>query len=230
MSSIALLLEIIQATYRKGAEAEGALGEQISPFVNLMAAIDPDSAQAPCDTDIPYLETLRPFVERANRQGAGDLANAFLDAAPLLNWSRYYAGAPWNRKFLPHFTNASIVGPVGVILSDDLLVNVCVLGPDLLHPPHGHKAEEMAYIVSGWPTVQTGEDEPKACAPGSFVRQAPDVPQTTWSGPDGVFNVIAWRGDLYSPAWRSESTADVASALVPMNRIATEQGWEDLSR
>jgi quercetin dioxygenase-like cupin family protein len=206
MASLEPLIDALDVLFTPKSPVDAASALEVAAFAKLVHTISTENAEAPQPAEMAYEAVLTPLISNAMRGGMAEFAQALAEAAPLVNWSYRYAEAEWRRDPVPLCANGSFVGPLGVIRRDDLLIDFFALAPHQYFPPHGHATSELDYVISGWPTVQTGDEEPKTWPPGSFVPQPSNVPHAMWSGPDGILVMILWRGDLDTPFWRTTST------------------------
>jgi len=96
-------------------------------------------------------------------QWAG-LAEALLEAAPVLNWMRAYEhfhATPEVESFRGHYAFAALAGPVfrgrtPPFLAEDLLVGFSIQAPGVTYPAHHHESPELYGVMNGELEWQVG--------------------------------------------------------------------------
>nr|MDJ0970654.1 dimethylsulfonioproprionate lyase family protein [Kiloniellales bacterium] len=90
-----------------------------------------------------------------------------------------------------------VVGVHGPFLSTRVRAGIGVWGPDIVYPPHRHRAEETYIVVAGAAEFMVGED-PKASASKRIVGDVVHVPSMTTHGfrtrDDPVAVLYLWQG------------------------------------
>jgi len=104
--------------------------------------------------------------------------------------------------FASRFASAEIVGPDGLLPTQDLRFGFYWQFPETFYPPHFHAAEEFYLTLSGSPLWQKDDALFAAVAPGSLVHHAPYQRHAMKTERDGLFAMWIWTGDLSFASYR----------------------------
>ncbi|KAB7615324.1 cupin domain-containing protein [Amylibacter sp. SFDW26] len=135
-------------------------------------------------------------------QGHKNLTQSALAAFAHVNWSEYYAENDWTRPFLADFASGEGIGPNGVLLCDDLILGLFILGPNTLYPSHAHPAEEFYIVLSGEAKFQAGVDGPYTQrSSGDLIIHRENEAHAIWTNDKPLFAVYGWIGAISEPSW-----------------------------
>ncbi len=144
----------------------------------------------------------------------GGLGAAARAAFGFVNWTEFYAEDDWSRPFLDRFANGEGIGPDGMLVSEELILGLFILGPGAFYPAHAHPAEEFYIVLSGTPSFQVGAgSEFLARPPGSAVLHQSDQSHAIQAGETPLFAVFGWRGEIDAPSWYRADMTDPESPL-----------------
>lgn len=105
-----------------------------------------------------------------------DLARVLGATADRLTWRQTYTADDLDEGFLNAYGWTIVVGPGGVVDSDDIIAALLLLGPGLEYPPHRHSPEEIYRVVSGRASWKVGDGGWKPLGPGAVVHNPPWQP------------------------------------------------------
>jgi len=106
----------------------------------------------------------------------GDLARLLSATADRLTWRQTYTAEDLGEDFLNAYGWTIVVGPGGVVDSDDLIAAFLLLGPGVEYPTHRHSPEEIYRVVSGRASWRVGDGGWKPLGPGAVVHNPPWQP------------------------------------------------------
>ena len=129
----------------------------------------------------------------------GETADSIRAADRHASWASY-ASSAWSAALWDRSAAASIVGPRGPIVSDDLAFGIYCVGPDAVYPEHGHAARETYLILSGSTDFLTAEGW-RTLSVGQASLQEPGVSHALRTGDQGILCFWVWSGDVTSPIW-----------------------------
>ena len=187
--------------FEAGQERNIAIAQELNRFEELIHRVDAKKAKKAFKAEVPGLIHLASALDLAEASDSFGLTDGLRRIANRLNWSQFYVEDDWNRGFIDRVANGSLVGPIGIIESEELVLDVFLLGPDTLYPPHGHAAIEIYYILGGHPRFLVGNLPWKEKPPGSFSFHPSGVVHATRTFREPMLAIIAWRGDIQSPSW-----------------------------
>jgi hypothetical protein len=124
--------------------------------------------------------------------------------AAHLPWSSGDGSAP--EGFAGRFASAEVVGPDGVLPTQDLRFGFYWQPPATFYPSHSHAAEELYLVLSGNPLWQKDDASFAAVAPGMLVHHAPFQRHAMRTGRDGLLAMWIWIGDLSFASYRFHET------------------------
>ena len=134
-------------------------------------------------SDLPAVAFLDDAVGRALKVSGptADVAAAGRDVAPHLNWERRRSNDDDPAGFLDGHANAILIGPRGLMRSDDVTLGVTLMAPHVQYPDHQHPPDEFYVVLSPGQWRQGGGPwhEP---GPGGVVVHAPHVVHSMRSG------------------------------------------------
>lgn len=191
---------------------EGAArgGEAVQGFETLLSSIDwdgprvadPDAAEAPPSPPCveQYLETACAASSRAGSK-ARNLADALASSGHQLRWKDMYADyedEPDMAVFRRAYAYTLLVGPESPLRSERVKLGVTLQGPDVLYPPHAHKARELYAVIGGTADWKRGVEPWTARPPGDFVLHPSGVRHAMQTNGEPVLALVAWVSDVHS--------------------------------
>lgn len=103
-----------------------------------------------------------------------------------LSW--YQRQEPDHPAFMQAHANAQLIGPQGLLLSDDLMVGVSLLNADTIYPDHQHPPAEIYLVLSQgqWRQKANNWHEPGV---GGYVYNTPNVVHAMQSHEQPLFAI-----------------------------------------
>ena len=136
----------------------------------------PTQAGRPGTARLPVCSQLPTALEHARgEQGSvGALADAFAAIEPRLNWKLRAGAESQGEPFLNGHANATITGPEGLEIRQDVLIGVSLMAPHLRYPDHRHPPEEIYIVLSSgqWRQASNPWHEPGI---GGLVYNPPNI-------------------------------------------------------
>ena len=111
-----------------------------------------------------------------------------------LPWGDYSAWYP--DDMMQTMRAKRLIGPGGVIHSDETLFGLLEIDPGASYPAHRHPAAEVYYVIQGRAECRWG-DEVFEAEPGTVIRTAPDAVHSFKVLGDEPFRAVAY---WYAPA------------------------------
>lgn len=142
-----------------------------------------------------HLAVLR-FAERIDGLNAPEfvsLVHSFIKAYPLLDWRQTYEPKDFGSEFLDHYGWTMLVGPDGIVESNQLLVTLVLLGPDTEYPSHSHEAEEIYIPIGGEIEILSGDGDWTRVDPGAVIHHEPWLPHALRTDAAPSLFFAAWR-------------------------------------
>jgi hypothetical protein len=110
------------------------------------------------------------------------VADAFAALEPLLRWTRRSTSGPFASDSWPKgHANATIVGPGGLELREDIIIGVSLLAPHVRYPDHNHDPEEV-YLVLSPGRFQHGQSDWFEPGIGGTLYNEPNIKHAMASG------------------------------------------------
>lgn len=220
MSEILNFLKTVQAAFVAGREKEARLADELDRCINLIDQVDKSYTHQGTSAEVPGLAYLPSALDLAVKNNPFGIVEALRSIVDQLNWSRFYEEDEWNRSFINRCANGSCIGPLGILKSNDLVLDIFVLGPHTLYPPHGHAAVEIYYILCGHPLFQIDNSPWEEKPPGFFSFHPSNIVHATRTTNEPMLSVIVWRGDIRSPSWHVSD-----SILSGEDRVGAKRLW-----
>ena len=123
-----------------------------------------------CPIDVSRAELESQFQSQSD--GWKTLGLQLLDLMPYLPWQqRQEADHP---AFMAGHANAQIIGPDGLVVSDNLLIGISLLAPHVTYPDHHHPPAEVYLVLTEgeWRQEAKPWHQPGA---GGYVYNHPHV-------------------------------------------------------
>ncbi|GAB5467139.1 MAG: hypothetical protein Kilf2KO_01690 [Rhodospirillales bacterium] len=197
VQGLARLRSGLAAHYRADAANQVAAAASLTALAQRLE--DPGVALTPGAgrRDLPALALLPEALAAARQGPLGVLADALTLLEPALSWiqNANYSAERVGRHYLDGYAYTTVMGPDGLLLADDLLVSILLIGPNRHYPAHAHAAEEVYHPLAGralwW---REGEDW-EAREPGAAIHHRPWQAHATRTGAQTLLAVASWRGD-----------------------------------
>ncbi|MGR6468104.1 dimethylsulfonioproprionate lyase family protein [Rhizobium sp. PAMB 3182] len=138
----------------------------------------------------PVTAHLGRVFEIAARAGVSRLSRTLERVSHLLTWEYGYQSVP--KALAQKYAYCEILGPIGPIRSERLILGFVLFAPNTVYPRHSHHEIEESYIsVAGaW-----SENEMAVYAPGSMVLNMPGHEHRITTGEhDPCLLAYAWIG------------------------------------
>jgi quercetin dioxygenase-like cupin family protein len=102
------------------------------------------------------------------------LADGFAGIEPQLGWKIRAGAEMQGERFVNGHANATIIGPEGLEIRNDVWIGVSLLAPHIQYPDHRHPPEEVYVVLSGgqWRQERDPWHEPGI---GGLVYNPPNV-------------------------------------------------------
>jgi len=85
---------------------------------------------------------------RLQQRAVGDVADAFAALEPRLAWTVRAGAETQGQGFLNGHANATIIGPGGLEIRNDIWIGVTLMAPGTRYPDHSHPPEEIYLVLS----------------------------------------------------------------------------------
>lgn len=137
------------------------------------------------------------------------VAEAFAAVEPVSDWVQNpnYGDGAAGESFLDNYGYAEFVGPNRVYESRALLVGFLMLGPNTHYPDHGHTAEEIYHVMSGWAQWWREGEDWREEPPGAAIHHKPHQRHAMRAGAEPLLALYCWRGEIATPARLSPEPA-----------------------
>lgn len=191
------LLHEFETIYRSGGSAGGSKAirahrKRVRETLSAVLDADPRlAARAP--EEKPVTAYLPRALDIGERGAMSALARALSRVTAQLTWEYGYARPP--RHLARRYAYCEVMGPLGPVPSERLILGFVLLAPSTTYPQHSHKEIEESYLsVSGaW-----SENDAAVYAPGSLILNRaehehrittgdlePCLLAYAWTGPEG---------------------------------------------
>ena len=100
--------------------------------------------------------------------------------------------------FRANYAYADLIGPEGLMPSDEVYIGVSIQAPETLYPSHVHKSVEVYYVVAGFADWQRGPEPWTRRSPGSFLLHGSGVRPATRTADEPLLAFAVWLGDVNS--------------------------------
>ncbi|MEM7118635.1 MAG: dimethylsulfonioproprionate lyase family protein [Chloroflexota bacterium] len=182
---------------------DGVGGERLRPFLDELQAIEEETAvrshvpptlehthaQSVAQPTVPHCEGLVGLL----REGYQEL------------WWETASPDYVSSGFASGFAFVQLVGPPEDVVdgvpfpSETIAAGFSIQAPNLVYPPHYHKAIEYYCVLTGNALWQLGDAPPAIQPPGSYIFHDQDVPHAMETSEEPLLTVWGWMGDLHSP-------------------------------
>ena len=133
-----------------------------------------------------------------------DIVNAAEPVFDLLHWkiNENYIGI-FPDRFFENESYVEIIGPKGLLITDDCRIGFLILGEDIYYPSHNHEATELYHTVSGtgkwWQDGETGSGEEELKAPGTAIYHE-EWENHAMRTTEPLLNLWSWAGEIGAEA------------------------------
>lgn len=126
-----------------------------------------------------------------------DLRGLFLRFAAQACWqvTESYRGH-FEDRFFEQEAWCELIGPTGLISSNQIRVGLLIMGPGLVYPAHRHPATEWYHVLSGTGQWAQGSQPALPRTPPAALFHRPDEPHAMTTHQDSVLALWSWVGDL----------------------------------
>ena len=97
---------------------------------------------------------------------------------------------------------AELIGPDGHFDSSSFRFGVYVQAPEMAYVGHAHGAEEFYMVLSGVADWEADGIRTAGVQPGAIRHHPAHMPHATFTGPDPLVALWAWRGDIGFESYR----------------------------
>ena len=202
--AIRFMARTVAETYRAKARDGIEPPEALHTAATLLGRVD-WSAVAGTDppaqpvTALRHLPVVLALMAEGEDRAVGAALRSCLGFAP---WQTFYADSDWSHPFLDEIACASLVGPTGIVWSDDVALGLFLLGPHTTYREHAHGLDEIYYVLAG--SAEWGfdrEDNRRTFGPGSLVHTAPDQRHDIRTGSEPILCAYTWTNDPAAPTY-----------------------------
>jgi quercetin dioxygenase-like cupin family protein len=177
----------------------------VLPFsseLRALLAVWPDATllQHPEPRRLPACLHLDDALAAGRRGPEASLADALAGLSASLAWGYFYPDRPDAPDLSSRVAFCEIVGPGGMLPSDDLRLGLTLIAPGTHYPVHAHPAIETYLVVAGSTLWQKGADEPRVQPPGALIFHPSGISHAMRTEGDALLAIYSWRGDLVSPS------------------------------
>lgn len=192
-------LGLLQKRYASGVES---MAPALASELDALLAVWPDAPllQRPAPRRLPACEHLDAALAAGRRGAEQSLAAALAGLSAALAWVYGYPDRPGEPDLSSRVAFSEIVGPAGLLPSDDLRFGLTLIAPGTRYPAHAHPAIEIYLVVAGSALWQKGPDEPRVQPPGALILHPSGVRHAMQTEDDPLLAIYSWRGDLASPS------------------------------
>lgn len=161
--------------HERETRAAGRVFQRLSSSVGLEAVVTAETLPAGRVLQAVYSEMA------VQKSPLPELASALMAIEQRLNWYRRRGADPAIQPFYDGHANATIIGPGGIEVRDDVVVGVTVMVPNILYPDHSHPPEEvyLAFSEGEWWNAEMDWTSP---GPGGIIYNPPGILHAMRSG------------------------------------------------
>lgn len=140
----------------------------------------------------PLLQHLKTTLEAPQAHPFGHEIVTRTNQMPWETMSRENASA----EVKSGLTYCRIVGPDGLIRSDNCRMGFYLQAPDMFYPSHSHNAEEIYFVLSGTALWQKDNAPFIEQTPGTLIHHLPNQPHTMHTQKEPLLAIWGWIGDI----------------------------------
>ena len=208
IAAIRSLANVVSDAYRtkadEGAGPADALRSAAARLGDVDWTIGTDREVSVADVPaLRHLPAALALMRDAESRAAADALRSCIGFAP---WETFYAESDWARPFLGEIACAALVGPTGIVPSDEVALGLFLLGPQTTYREHAHGLDEVYHVLAG--RAEWGfdrQDDRHAFGPGAIAHTAADQRHDIRTGPEPILAAFTWTSDPAAPTYhRSE--------------------------
>ncbi|HLY66899.1 MAG TPA: dimethylsulfonioproprionate lyase family protein, partial [Chloroflexota bacterium] len=195
---LTLLLEILRRRY--AAEAAVAKPALAAELVSLLEAWP--NVRQPVSANPSQLPASAYFIDAlaaGTRGPEAALASGLAALASFLRWTYSYPARRDQPDLAKRVAFSQIVGPGGLLRSDELRLGLTLIAPTTQYPAHHHPAIETYLVVSGTASWRLGSEHERPQPPGTCIFHPSGEAHAMRSHEDPLLAIYSWRGDVLSP-------------------------------
>jgi mannose-6-phosphate isomerase-like protein (cupin superfamily) len=148
--------------------------------------------------EVPALQHIEAATQSA---GAHPMMRSAAGIAGLLPWEEVDPDLV-PAHLVGRHAFCEIVGPDGLVAADDFRLGFFISSPEVLYPSHSHEAEEIFFVLSGTAEWLQADGAFRPVPPGALIHHVPRQRHGTRTGPEPLFVIWAWQGDLGFESYR----------------------------
>lgn len=160
--------------------------EAISRVIKQNAAVRPQPR-----AEKPVTAHLRRALDEGRQGVLAPVVRALDAVAPSLSWQYGYEKVP--KGLAGSYAYAELAGPIGPVVTHDIILGVVLFAPGCTYPAHAHKGITESYVcLSG----AVSENHQGVYVPGSMIFNPPDhLHRITVGDREPALLAYAWIGD-----------------------------------
>ncbi len=146
-------------------------------------------------------------LHHALKASPSTLAGELVKVQQLLKWyTCAFDPIPYDIGIQMAF--CQIIGPGGLIHSDDMRAGLFLQQPNLYYPFHSHEAEELYLIVSGTAEWRTPDMPFAPRRVGQFAHHPSWVPHAMQTASEPLLAMWSWIGNIEAQTYRMDDHLD----------------------
>jgi quercetin dioxygenase-like cupin family protein len=203
MSNVQVSLEnFLGALRRRYASGAASAAPAFASELQALLAVWPGPAPLlhPVPSRSPAYEHLGDALAAGRRGTEASLATALAGLSGALAWGYGYPDRSDAPDLSSRVAFCEIVGPGGLLPSNDLRLGLTLIAPATHYPAHAHPAIETYLVVAGSALWQQGSDQPEVQPPGALIFHPSNISHAMRTDGDPLLAIYSWRGDLASPS------------------------------
>jgi|Cruoilmetagenom7_1024161.scaffolds.fasta_scaffold01462_17 quercetin dioxygenase-like cupin family protein len=175
---------------------------------NLLECVDWTASDelAPPIEPVQALRHLPAALDEMTKDATAEEQDVMRSVIGLAPWQTFYEDCAWSRPFINEIACASLVGPSGIVRSNDVALGLFLFGPQATYREHAHSLDEIYYVFAGdadWGFDK--KDNRQVLGPGSVVHTAADQRHDLRTRATPILCAYTWTNDPAAPTYyRSE--------------------------
>ena len=127
----------------------------------------------------------------------GDLRGLLTRFAVQASWqiTDNYRGH-FEDRFFEQEAWCELIGPNGLIISEEIRIGLLIMGPGLVYPAHQHPATEWYHVLSGTGQWAQASQPATPRTPPAALFDRPDEPHAMTTHQEPVLALWSWVGAL----------------------------------